>query len=87
MRTVFFVVASLVMGVAAEAMPIAPLSSAADDASVLHVQMSNQKMSGMGNKKMTCKQMMQMHRDMMGNRKMTCKQMMRMHQEMMGKKM
>jgi hypothetical protein len=84
MHALFGVAVLLLMTTAAQAMPTAPFSSAGHD-SWFQVQMSAQKK---GNK-MSCKQMMRMHRDMMGNKKkkMTCKQMMRMHQEMMGKKM
>jgi len=85
MRSIFCTVTLMMLSVAAQAMPIRPLS-AATGASLLYVQMNNENMGTM-KKNMTCKQMMQMHRNMMGNKKkMSCKQMMRMHRNMMGQK-
>jgi len=93
MRSIFCTVTLMMLSVAAQAMPIRPLS-AATGASLLYVQMNNENMGtmkkknmGTMKKNMTCKQMMQMHRNMMGNKKkMSCKQMMRMHRNMMGQK-
>jgi hypothetical protein len=75
MRPALCLVALLVLGATAHAVPVGPLSSVSDDATVIEVKMSLP---------MTCKEMMQMHRKMMGGKRMTCKEMMRMHRKMMG---
>ena len=74
MRFVSVIVALMLLGVSARAMPLAPLLSVpAGD--VVQVKMSNATM--------TCKEMMRMHHKMMGAKKTTCQEMMRMHHKMM----
>jgi hypothetical protein len=76
MRSALCLVALLVLGATAHAVPVAALSRVSDDATVIQAKMSHPKM--------TCKEMMRMHQKMMGGKGVTCKEMMRMHQKMMG---
>jgi hypothetical protein len=96
MRPALCLVALLVLGATAHAVPVGPMSSVSDDAAVIEVKMIHPKMTCkemmrmhrkmMSGKRMTCKEMIGMHRKMMGGKRMTmtCKEMMRMHRKMMG---
>jgi hypothetical protein len=75
MRLVVSVLALIMLGVSAQAMPRAP--SLADSNNVVHI-MSHP----------TCNQMRQMHRMMTGRKmSMTCHQIMRVHRMMTGRNM
>jgi len=82
MRLVLSIPVLIMLGIGAQAMPLAPLQSVPD--SPIAVQMK------MGHSKMTCKQIMRMqrmHQKLAGGRLLTCKQVMRMHRKMMGGRM